>query len=629
MTIERMHREDRPANTGVGASTGSGERNTGNTLFHQRTVFALRTNTPAGYQLRLWLSWAFLTCALAVGQLPAAVYYVSPTGNDTNVGSAENPWRTLQKAVSVAGPGDTVRVLSGFYPERVTTVRGGADGNRRIVFEALGTVVMRGWVINHPYVTVRGFDIVGHSHASNLEAYVRVNNGGSYFELLSCRIRDGRAIKRDDMNFRAPNQIVSPSGGFLAAGFEPGLTIQVMRGTNVAVSNQTSFVIADVTDHVLVIQGTNLVNDGPKPAYITGSPNYGILLSSGTRGCVFRGNTLSNLSYRYMFIQGMDHVVEGNVFENNNGWDLIFWAGTNHVVRSNLFRNLGWGVYEPSPDVFDNWPVRYENIHFTQNMVFKMIGVINAQKLNATVSGPLYIRHNVFMDVGWLSVAMPNTFIEQNTFVRVAKEGNVAVQVERHPVIVHSDNYASNAVVRNNIFVDCGQATGQVKPEQVGWYRFTGSLNTATVGGNFVASSPPDFGAKQEWPEAIELNGGDPRFVNMEDPLGPDGVPFTADDGLRLRPDSKLLRAGVGGATIGAYELPYVERVPLEIGLLEVGKLRLHWPESIWTWALESAPEPNGPWSLVGTEPRLVGTRWEVVVPLDGSARWFRLRRQQ
>ncbi|MCS7089699.1 MAG: DUF1565 domain-containing protein [Verrucomicrobiota bacterium] len=559
--------------------------------------------------------------------LQGAVFFVRPDGNDANAGTEAAPWRTIQHAVSQAQPGDTIRVLNGVYRERVTTVRGGTSETNRILLEAVGTVVMRGWVINHPYITVRGFDITEHTHPSNLEAYVRINTGGSYFHLLSCSIRDGRAVKRHDFVFRPPNRIETATGGLRATGFEPGQTILVMRGTNIALSNQAAYVIADVTDNAITVVENTIREDGPKPAYITGSPNYGVYFSGGTRGCILRGNRFRNLSYRYMFIQGFDHQIEGNIFEENNGWDLLFWTGTNHVVRSNLFRNLGWGVYEPSPDVFDNWPVRYENVHFVQNMVVNMIGVINAQKRNATVSGPLYIRGNVFVDTGWLSIVMPNTIIEHNTFLRVAKSANVAVQVERHPVIIRSEDYATNVVIRNNAFVDCGQATGQTRPEQVGWYRFTGPTDTALLEGNYVSGGPPDYHAKAGWPESEFLNGGDPGFVNIHDPLGPDGTPFTADDGLRLKPHSKLLGAGAGGATVGAYDLPFVERIVLEIVRLSEGQMRLGWPRSIWTWSLEVAAQPDGPWEEVPYPPVLTASGWEVVLPATESLRWFRLRR--
>ncbi len=55
-----------------------------------------------------------------VGTEAASItYYVSPTGNDKNVGSLTSPWKTIQKAANVVTAGNMVIVLSGTYNERV------------------------------------------------------------------------------------------------------------------------------------------------------------------------------------------------------------------------------------------------------------------------------------------------------------------------------------------------------------------------------------------------------------------------------------------------------------------------------------------------------------------------------
>jgi hypothetical protein len=62
-----------------------------------------------------------LACVLMIAAclgLPAgegATYWVATDGDDANPGSAEEPFRTLQRAVDAAGPGDTVIVRDGVY----------------------------------------------------------------------------------------------------------------------------------------------------------------------------------------------------------------------------------------------------------------------------------------------------------------------------------------------------------------------------------------------------------------------------------------------------------------------------------------------------------------------------------
>lgn len=119
--------------------------------------------------------------------------YVSTTGSDSGTGSETDPFRTIQKASSVAKPSTTIHVAAGTYNGNVVTnASGTADG--RIIFlykgkpkwgakiVGTGTEVM--WTNNGSYVDIIGFDVTGpgrlgilnygshttiaHSHVHNL-----------------------------------------------------------------------------------------------------------------------------------------------------------------------------------------------------------------------------------------------------------------------------------------------------------------------------------------------------------------------------------------------------------------------------------------------------------------------------
>jgi hypothetical protein len=58
----------------------------------------------------------------------AVIYYVSTTGLDVNPGTLSAPFRTIQSAVNVAAPGDTILVRGGRYAETVRITRAGQSG---------------------------------------------------------------------------------------------------------------------------------------------------------------------------------------------------------------------------------------------------------------------------------------------------------------------------------------------------------------------------------------------------------------------------------------------------------------------------------------------------------------------
>jgi hypothetical protein len=566
----------------------------------------------------------FLTSALTCS---AATYYVATDGDDGNPGTGPLPWRTIQQAANVILPGDTVLVRQGHYDERVVTSRGGSAPNGRVTFEAEGAVVVRGWVINHPYLTVRGFQITGHSGTSTQDAHLQLNRDGDFFELDGCIVRDGIQLVRADFVFDAGDASISTStGGFVDARFAVGQSVYIGRaagGEALNAGNSGVRTITSVTDNRLTVSGA-LVDQGPASAYLSASYNYGLSMHSGTEHCLFRNNTFQSLGFDTWFINGRGHRFEHNRIEQSNGWDAMHFGGSDHVFFGNVIRNSPLVVHQISPDAMENYPpAPYFNVVFTNNFVFGFVGVLASQKGQNTMSG-LRITHNVFVDVGRFSLTHPDTVLEHNTFLRVAKEASAVHSRAAHPVFVATSVGATNVTLRNNVFVDCGQPTSNQPLPVVGWYEISGPSDSIVREGNFVAGPPPEFGAKTGWLEDPDLNGGDPGFVNITDPLGPDGIPFTDDDGLRLRPDSRLRGAGVGGRDIGAY-VDIVALPSLEIAVLDNSVVRLSWPASAVGYELETAFSLDGPWGPSGVDAELEGSEWVAILELPAAARFYRL----
>jgi parallel beta-helix repeat protein len=109
-------------------------------------------------------------------------YYVAPSGVDSNPGTQNQPWRTIQKAANTMAAGDTTIVLTGDYSERVFINQSGALG-APITFRAEGTVTMRGFTVYANYISLIGFDI------SNTDDHPQ-NGWGIFLEGSYCAIED-------------------------------------------------------------------------------------------------------------------------------------------------------------------------------------------------------------------------------------------------------------------------------------------------------------------------------------------------------------------------------------------------------------------------------------------------------
>lgn len=117
-------------------------------------------------------------------------YYVSPSGSDSNPGTAQSPFQTIQRASRVALPGTTVHVAPGTYIGGFKTTMSGTEAQRisYVSTRRWGAKLVppaysqskAGWDNRGSYVDIVGFEVDGSSARNGIKWTHGIYNGGSY-----------------------------------------------------------------------------------------------------------------------------------------------------------------------------------------------------------------------------------------------------------------------------------------------------------------------------------------------------------------------------------------------------------------------------------------------------------------
>lgn len=167
----------------------------------------MRTARRVPRRFVLWFARWLLACAgvLAVTAVPvrAATYVVdqaAPAAADTNPGTEERPFRTVQHAADMAKPGDTVYVMAGKYDERVKVKTSGME-DKPIAFVAMPrrSATVRSFDLDASYIRVEGFEITADAPATAVQLRA------SHCEILDNNIHDMMAAVNGTVGKPSPD----------------------------------------------------------------------------------------------------------------------------------------------------------------------------------------------------------------------------------------------------------------------------------------------------------------------------------------------------------------------------------------------------------------------------------------
>jgi MYXO-CTERM domain-containing protein len=287
----------------------------------------------------------------------AAEYYVATTGSDSNLGTKDSPFATLQKGADTAGPGDTVWIRGGTY--KITTPKtsgagiqlsksGTSDTNRikywaypgetplfdfsKLAISTSGYTF--GFVISSNWVHLKGIEeccVPMNSYANNGFASEGTNN---IYELLNAHNNQGSGIQigsgnlalncdsHDNYDPTSPQGDGQNADGFGVHGGS-GTAITTIRGCRAWWNSDDGY------DFINQEAPVTIENSW---AFGSGFANYGTTRPSSGNGNGFKMGSSKT---------GIRHLVQNNVAWGNKagGFYANHSSGGNTWYNNTAFQN--------------------------------------------------------------------------------------------------------------------------------------------------------------------------------------------------------------------------------------------------------------------------------------------------
>lgn len=329
-------------------------------------------------------------------EIPGNVFYVSTDGDDSNDGSKERPWRTIQHAANASAGGGTVVVEEGRYAERVViTFSGSPDSPVRFVAE--GQVVMQGFTITADYVSIRGFEIT--NTPDNAQDGWGIWARGSH-----CVIED--------------NFVYDATRGGIMLFVLPGEETQVhdcIVRNNRLEGNAFAGLVINGRDHL--VEGNEILGTIQIHPKWLEPPEW-----ADADGIRFHG--------------------EGHVFRKNHIYDIVYGIPENPNPHIDCFQTFADGSYHE----------RASNIIFEQNVCENMQAQTPLEAGKAFMiqdANNLIIRNNILRAYRVMQGINSNHLqIANNVFTN-----RLDLSMENFPSMITLKN-TPNSLIRNNSFFD-------------------------------------------------------------------------------------------------------------------------------------------------------------------------------
>lgn len=338
----------------------------------------------------------------------ANIYYVAPTGSNTNSGSINDPFKTIQKGVSALTAGDTLLIRAGTYPEKVTIENSGLS---------MGIITIK----NYPgeKVIISGINTAGANLSIENKSYIRIEG----------------------------LEVCNNSGNDTPMG----ISIEG-AGTNLQIINNKVYGITSNSNaHGIAIYGTNPTSPITN-LLIQGNEIYDCQLGQ-SESLVLNGNVTA--------FQVINNMVHDN---DNIGIDFIGYEGTagsgendrardglcsgNFVYNISSINNPNYNDYGADGIYVDGG----KNIIIERNYVKNCdIGIEMASEHKGKATDEITVRNNLILDcTNYASLAFGGANSSNGTATNIKIYNNTVYNADT-ALVVSNANSSTNEV-KNNIF---------------------------------------------------------------------------------------------------------------------------------------------------------------------------------
>ena len=271
----------------------------------------------------------------ALGSSLQATHYVSPSGSDSNPGTEQEPWRTVEGSLAKLEPGDTLLLREGVYEEAIgpVSVPDGTEAAPILVTSHPGEqATIRGYLqlLTPDHLSISDVD-VEHSSLSGGQQLVRISGGNNWVlqdsEISGAHSTAGLLIDDGSQDNR-------PLGRFRVAGnciHDTAPTNGINRDHNVYVNATGSLDADGLIERNLLFNAPNGRNLKLGP----GSPPQG-----GAHNVTVRHNTAYNAAQNLSTSVATSNIVfERNIVRvarEGNFWAFEMPGSQGNVARENV-----------------------------------------------------------------------------------------------------------------------------------------------------------------------------------------------------------------------------------------------------------------------------------------------------